>query len=170
MRKSTVPELQRMLQQSETNNNDDNEEAAANEGIGGAGDGVDAAGDATEAGVTEGTYDAREARKRKSTKRQQIDEFQEKVLEVLKSPVEIARPVAPPVEPKAYVDLAFAALLQKMKSNLNETEIMDTVEELEQVVHRVCREKRRRLEFQPNAGTTPMFQQLQPIQQGAIHK
>ena len=53
-----------------------------------------------------------------------------------------------------------------MKSNLSETEIMDTVEELEQVVHRVCREKWRCLEFQPNIGTTPMYQQLQPIQQG----
>ena len=53
-----------------------------------------------------------------------------------------------------------------MKSNLSETEIMDTVEELEQVVHRVCREKRRCLEFQPNIGTTLMYQQLQPIPQG----
>ena len=122
----------------------------------------------TETGVTEGTYDAREARKRKNTKQQKLDDFQEKVLEVLKSSVEITTPVAPPppAEPKAYVDLAFAALIQKMKSNLNENEIMDTVEELEQVVDRVCREKRRRLEFQPNIGTTPMYQQLQPILQG----
>ena len=44
--------------------------------------------------------------------------------------------------------------------------IMDTVEELEQVVHRVCRVKQRRLEFQPNLGTTQMYQQLQPMQQG----
>ena len=118
------------------------------------------------AGLTETNYDACEARKKKGTKhQQQIDEFQDKVLEVLKAPVEVATPVAPPpVEPKAYVDLAFAALIQKMKSNLTENEIMDTVEELQQVVHRVCREKRRRLEYQPNVSATPMFQQLQPIQ------
>ena len=53
-----------------------------------------------------------------------------------------------------------------MKTNLNENEIMDTVEELEQVVHRVSREKQRCLEFQPNLGTTQMYQQLQPMQQG----
>ena len=64
------------------------------------------------------------------------------------------------------MDLAFAVMLQKMKTNLSETEIMDTVEELEQVVHRVCREKRRRLEFQPNISNTLMFGQLQPIQHG----
>ena len=130
---------------------------------------MDAASDATEAGVTEGTYDAHEARKRKNTKQQKIDQFQEKVLEVLKSPVEITTPVAPPpapAEPKAYVDLAFTALIQKMKTNLNENEIMDTVEELEQVVHKVCREKQRCLEFQPNLGTIQMYQQLQPMQKG----
>ena len=152
----------------EANNNDKNEDTAVNGAAGGAGDGVDVPTDTTEAGVTEGTYDAHEARKRKNTKQQKIDDFQEKVLEVLKSPVEITTPVTPPppAEPKAYVDLAFAALIQKMKSNLSETEIMDTVKELEQVIHRVCREKRRRLEFQPNIGTTPMYQQLQPIPQG----
>ena len=97
-------------------------------------------------------------------KQQKIDQFQEKVLKVLKCPVEITTPVAPPppspAEPKAYVDLAFAALIQKMKTNLSETEIMDTVEELEQVVNRVCRKKWRHLEFQHNIGTTPMYQQL----------
>ena len=156
----------------ENNNNEENYDAAANGGAGGDGDGVDAPTDATESGVTEGTYDACEARKRKNTKQQKIDQFQEKVLEVLKSPVEIATAVAPPApsEPKAYVDLAFAALIQKMKTNLSETEIMDTVEELEQVIHRVCREKWRRLEFQPNIGTTPMYQQLQAIQQGIKHR
>ena len=84
---------------------------------------MDAVSDATEAGVTEGTYDAREAHKRKNTKQQKIDQFQKKVLEVLKSPVEITTPVAPPpppADPKAYVDVAFAALIQKMKTNLNE--------------------------------------------------
>ena len=156
----------------ETNNNEENEDTATNGGPGGAGDGVDATANATESGVTEGTYDAHEACKRKNTKQQKIDQFQEKVLEVLKSPVEIATPVtpAPPDEPKANVDLAFASLVKKMKTNLTETEIMDTVEELEQVVHRVCREKRRCLEFQPNLGTTLMYQQLQPIQQGSKHK
>ena len=80
----------------EANNNDENEDTAVNGTAGGTGDGVDVQTDTTEAGVTEGTYDAREARKRKNTKQQKIDDFQEKVLEVLKSPVEIATSVAPP--------------------------------------------------------------------------
>ena len=76
----------------ETNNNDENEDTAVNGAAGGGGDaGVDAA----EAGVTEGNYDAREARKRKNTKQQRIEQFHEKVLEVLKSPVEMATPAPP---------------------------------------------------------------------------
>ena len=142
------------------NNADDSNGHAEVEG--GAGDGVDV--DGTESGVTEAAYDAHEARKKKGTKCQQkIDEFQDKVLEVLKAPVELMAPAptpTPPIqEPQEYVDLAFAAMLQEIKMNLSDTEVMDLVEELEQVVHRVCREKHRRLDFQPNQ----MFQQLQPL-------
>ena len=75
----------------ETNNNEENEDTAANAGPGGAGDGVDATPNATVSGVTEGTYDVQEAHKRKNTKQQKTDQFQEKVLEVLKSLVEIAK-------------------------------------------------------------------------------
>ena len=78
----------------ETNNNDENEDTAVNGAAGGGGDAVDAGVDATEAGVTEGNYDAREACKRKNTK-QRIEQFHEKVLELLKSPVEMATPAPP---------------------------------------------------------------------------
>ena len=37
-----------------------------------------------------------------------------------------------------------------MKTSLNATEIMDAVEEVEQVVNRICRQKR--LEYQPSTG------------------
>ena len=39
-----------------------------------------------------------------------------------------------------------------MKTSLNATEIMDAVEEVEQVVNCICRQKRRRLEYQPSSG------------------
>ena len=51
----------------EANNNDETEDTAVNGAAGGTGDGVDVPTDATEAGVTEGTYDACEAHKRKNT-------------------------------------------------------------------------------------------------------
>ena len=106
----------------EANNNDENEDTAVNGAAGGAGDGVDAPTDATEAGVTEGTYDAREACKRKNTKQQKIDEFQEKVLEVLKSPVEITTPIAPPpppAEPKGLCRSSFCSINPKDEEQFN---------------------------------------------------
>ena len=51
-----------------------------------------------------------------------------------------------------------------MKSTLSDNEMMDAVEEVEQVVNRICREKRRRVDY----GSGQMFQQLQPLHQQAI--
>ena len=101
----------------EAQNNADDSNGPA-EAEGGAGDGVDV--DGTESGVTEAAYDAHEARKKKGTKWQQkIDEFQDRVLEVLKAPVEFTAPApapTPPVkEPQEYVDLAFAAMLKRSR-------------------------------------------------------
>ena len=75
--------------------------------------------------------------------------FQDKIIQAITAPVEAPVTAAPPPPPekKEYVDLAFAAMTTKMKTTLSDNEIMDAVEEMEQVVNRICREKRRRLDY-----------------------
>ena len=86
-------------------------------------------------------YDTRKARKSTGTKRQQnIEVFQEKLLKTLEDPQ------AP--EKQDYLNLAMAAMAIKIKSVLSNNEIMDLMEELEEIINRVCRQKRRRLEGQ----------------------
>ena len=68
--------------------------------------------------------------------------FQQKVLKTLEQP----HP-AEPTEPEEYVDLALAAISRKMKDTLSKNEIMDLVEDIQQIVNRACREKRRRMEL-----------------------
>ena len=68
--------------------------------------------------------------------------FQQKVLKTLVHP----HP-AEPTEPEEYVDLALAAISRKMKDTLSKNEIMDLVEDIQQIVNRACREKRRRMEL-----------------------
>ena len=78
-------------------------------------------------------YDAQKARKSTGTKRKQnIEVFQEKLLKTLEGPQ------AP--EKQDYLDLAMAV---KIKSVLSNNEIIDLMEELEEIVNRVCRQKRR---------------------------
>ena len=63
-----------------------------------------------------------------------------------------------------YIDLVFAAIIKKMKKTLNYNEIMDAVEEVELVINRICREKRRRVAFQQAPGSTKnIFETLQPV-------
>ena len=51
-----------------------------------------------------------------------------------------------------------------MKKTLNENEIMDAVEEVELVINRICREKRRRVAFEQAPGSTKnIFEMLQPM-------
>ena len=70
---------------------------------------------------------------------------------------------APELE-QEYIDLAFAAIIKKMKKTLNDNEIMDAVEEVELVINHICREKRRRVAFQlAPASTKNIFQMLQPV-------
>ena len=66
-------------------------------------------------------------------------------MKTLENPIETAAPA--PAEPQDYVDLAFTAISRKMKDTLNKNEIMDVVEEIEAIVNRVCREKRRRMDL-----------------------
>ena len=115
--------------------------------------------DATEAGTTESTYDARTARK---TAKRKNEEFQEKLLNAITAPA--PAPVEAPEPEQEYIDLAFAAIIKKMKKTLNDNEIMDAVEEVELVINRICREKRRRVAFQQApASTKNIFEMLQPV-------
>ena len=92
----------------------------AEEGGRGGGDGenvVDAAAggaDATEAGTTESTYDACTARK---TAKRKNEEFQEKLLNAITAPTPAPAPVEAPEPEQEYIDLAFAAIIKKMKKN-----------------------------------------------------
>ena len=90
-------------------------------------------------------YDARtsENQSRSAVKcKEEIQMFQQKVLKTLEQP----HP-AEPTEPEEYVDLALAAISRKMKDTLSKNEIMDLVEDIQQIVNRACREKRRRMEL-----------------------
>ena len=117
--------------------------------------------DATEAGTTESTYDARTARKMAKRKN---EEFQEKLLNAITAPAPAPAPVEAPELEQEYIDLAFAAIIKKMKKTLNANEIIVAVEELELVINRICREKRRRVAFQQaSASTKNIFEMLQPV-------
>ena len=116
----------------------------ADTGAGGAAEADEGgAGDNMEPGQSAQNYDARKARNAKSKRREEIDNFQAKILKTLENPMETATPA----EPQDYVDLAFTAIARKMKDTLNKNEIMDVVEEIEAIVNRACREKRRRMDL-----------------------
>ena len=67
-----------------------------------------------------------------------MENFQQKLLKTLESPGE--------PEKQEYVDLALSAIALKMKSTLSQHEIMDLVEDIEIIINRACREKRRRMQ------------------------
>ena len=115
--------------------------------------------DATETGTTESTYDACTARKMAKRKNEL---FQEKLFNAITAPA--PAPVEAPELEQDYIDLAFAAIIKKMKKTLNDNEIMDAVEEVELVINCICREKRRRVVFQQApASTKNIFETLQPV-------
>ncbi|MCG8621872.1 MAG: hypothetical protein MJE68_07740, partial [Proteobacteria bacterium] len=92
--------------------------------------------------------DSRQARKRNTKKKEQLDLFQERVIKALE-PQPQPEQVAVPVK-REYLDVALEAMSFKMKEVLSSAEIMDLVEDLEQLVNRACREKRRRMEMVAN--------------------
>ena len=99
-------------------------------------------------------YDARQARKRSTKKRKQVDAFQERLLKAIEVPQPHVVEQIP--QPKhEYLDAAFKAMAFKMKEVLSKDEIMDLVEDLEQLVNRACREKRRRMEMVTNPLVPP---------------
>ena len=73
-----------------------------------------------------------------------MENLQSRILKTLENPIE---PVAPAPAEQDYVDLAFAAISRKMKDTLNNNEIMDLVEDIQSVVNRACREKRRHMDL-----------------------
>ena len=131
-RTTTNVPIQRNPQQQDNGDADTGAGGAAKAGGGGAGDNM-------EQGQSAQNYDARKAKNAKSKRREEIDNFQAKILKTLENPIETAAPA----EPQDYVDLAFTAIVRKMKDTLNKNEIMDVVEEIEAIVNRACREKRR---------------------------
>ena len=93
-------------------------------------------------------YDASKSRKKRP---KESEPWQEKVLKYLEA-VDV---VAPPPVKKDYIDLALEAVAVQCKENLNKNEILDTVDEIQQLVSRVCRDKRRREEIQRNPPPPP---------------
>ena len=87
----------------------------------------------------------------KKRKDKESEPWQEKVLKFLE-PVDVA-PVAPPPK-KDYIDVALEAISVQCKENLNKNEILDVVDDIQQLVSRVCRDKRRREQLQRNPTTT----------------
>ena len=131
-RTTTNVPTQRNPQQQDNGDADTGASEAAEAGGGGAGDNM-------EQGESAQNYDARKAKNAKSKRREEIDNFQAKILKTLENPIETAAPA----EPQDYVELAFTVIVRKMKDTLNKNEIMDVVEEREAIVNRACREKRR---------------------------
>ena len=94
------------------------------------------------------SYDAKRSRNTSSSskRRQEMENFQNRLLKTLEGPG--PGPNEPGVvEKQEYVDVAFAAIAMKMKSTLSQNEIMDLVEDIQQLVNRACREKRRRMDL-----------------------
>ena len=135
-RTTTNVPTQRNPQQQDNGDADTGAGGAAKDGGGGAGDNM-------EQGQSAQNYDARKAKNAKSKRREDIDNFQAKILKTLENPIETTASA----EPQDYVDLAFTAIVRKMKDTLNKNEIMDVVEEIEAIVNRACREKRRRMDL-----------------------
>ena len=135
---------QRNPQQQDNGDADTGAGGTAEAGGGGAGDNM-------EQGQSAQNYDARKVKNAKSKRREEIDNFQAKILKTLENPIETAAPV----EPQDYVDLAFTAIACKMKDTLNKNEIMDVVEEIEAIVNRACREKRRQMDLTGQQAAPP---------------
>ena len=143
------------------------QQAPVDGAAGGGGDGnVQAAGGAPgpdDPVASTSDYDASKSRKKRKEKSE--EPWQEKVLKFLE-PVDVG-----PEPQKDYIDLALHAVAVQCKENLNKNEILDVVDDIQQLVNRVCRDKRRREEIQRNpppppaaAGFAPQVQH----QQGAL--
>ena len=141
-------------------------------GTSGVGDGGAGAGDAqpekdaeTDEPHNAENYDARQARKR-SKKKEQVDSFQERLLKAIEPQAQVDVPPPPPQPKREYVDVALEAIGFKMKEVLSKEEIIDLVEDLENLVSRACREKRRHMELVTTPNVPPQHPLQEPIYAG----
>ena len=126
-------------------NNQNDKGANGDAGGAGAGAGGDNQQGQNDPNTNAHNYDARTSKNQSRSavkRREEIQMFQQKVLKTLEQP----HP-AEPTEPEEYVDLALAAISRKMKDTLSKNQIMDLVEDIQQIVNRACREKRRQMEL-----------------------
>ena len=84
-------------------------------------------------------------------RKEEIQMFQQKVLKTLEQPHPIES-----AELEEYVDLTLAAISIKMKDTLSKNEIMDLVQDIQQIVNRACREKRRQMELVTQNSLAPL--------------
>ena len=135
---------------------DNNDNCNANQG--GAGDATEVQDDARPSTSTTNVlnaenYDATKARK--SKKRTETEVWQDKILKCLE-PVDVSH--AQPIK-KEYIDSALETIALQMKQNLPNNEILDLVEDIQGMVNRACREKRRRIDMANQvSNNTQMYQ------------
>ena len=148
-------------------NNKENQPGTSGVGDGGAGAAaVEQEKDAeTEEAHNAENYNARQARKR-TKKKEQVDAFQEHLLKAIEpqAQVDVPAPASPPKH--EYVDVALEAMSFKMKEVLSKEEIIDLVEDLENLVSRACREKRRRMELVATPNVPPQHPLQEPMYAG----
>ena len=146
------------------NTNKENEASTSGGAGGGAGE-VEKERPETEEAHNADNYDARQARKC-TKKKDQVDAFQEQLLKVIEVPqpqVDVGPPPPPPK--REYLDVALEAMAFKMREVLSKEEIIDVVEDLENVVSRACREKRRHMEMVKN----PAVPAQHPLQEAQMY-
>ena len=98
-------------------------------------------------------YDASKARK--SKKRADSEVWQEKILRCLE-PVEVPKPE--PAPKKDFLEQALCTVGMQMRENLSHNEVLDLIEDIQGMVNRACREKRRRIEMANQVSNNQMYQ------------
>ena len=109
------------------------------------------------------SYDASKSRKSKrKDKNVNGEAWQEKVIKLLE-PVEVD---VPPPPKKEYIDVALEAVSFQCKENeLSKDELLDLADDIQEMVNRVCREKRRRNNIRRNPPPAPAAAGFAPQQQ-----
>ena len=111
-------------------------------------------------------YNARQARKHTKKKEEQVDAFQERLLKAIELQAQVDVPAPAPPRKHEYVDVDLEAMSFKMKEVLSKEEIIDLVEDLENLVNRACREKRRQMELVATPNVPPQHPLQEPMYAG----
>ena len=90
--------------------------------------------------------------------------WQDKLLKCLE-PVDVPEPPK-----KDYIESALVTVALQMKENLSHNEILDLIEDIQGLVNRACREKRRRMDManQVSNNSNQMYQGAGPGPHGPI--